>query len=531
MTTSKEVLKNLKGYFRSAVGVTVLVSDEEPRIVSMARQAGQDCSYVPLEWDARRGLYDQAGRPVGPGASATDIPVLLDYIQSVRQRYIFILKDFMPWVSQDPFVRRGLRNLAIALPNVQNTNESRRIVLTQTSEEVHPDLRDHVVVVPVPLPDRTDMAAVFDTAVSSLPEADREPARQDRELAVLSAVGLTAERAKNVFARSLVENRKRILPAAVARDKKDFLKAMGLEWWDANPRGLDAVGGNQLLKNWCIDRIEDFSDEARSYGIPMPKGMFLAGVPGAGKSLLAKCIATTFGFPLVKFDIDSTQSKFVGESQNNLRRTLAMLKSFGPLVLWIDELEKAFAGSAPGAAADGGVAANALGQFLTFMQEKKEPIFVVATANDVRSLPPELLRKGRFDELFFLDLPRPSERIEILRVTLETLPASRYALEELDLRSVASKCVDYTGSEVAAVVDLANRLAWKAKRKISTEDLLLVTEDVVPTSKTSAEKINNVRQWAQGRARPASAPEVEEMYTVRSLDFEDDGSDSPRSSN
>jgi SpoVK/Ycf46/Vps4 family AAA+-type ATPase len=351
-----------------------------------------------------------------------------------------------------------------------------------------------------------------------IPEDKRAAALPDREGAIDAALGLSAEEAANCFARSLVATKGRIDPALVSGEKKRTIaRERVLTWYDPDPRGLDAVGGLDVLKSWLVQRRLAFSPEARAYGLPSPKGCLVVGVPGSGKSLTAKAIATAFGMPLLRLDLGGLKSKYVGESEQNIRKALAVAEALGKCVVWIDEIEKALAGST-GPQGDGGVASDALGAMLSWMQERSGSVFVIATANDVSALPPELLRKGRFDEIWAVDLPTQRERMEILTVTLR-----QHGREKgVDVTRVARECAGFTGAEIAAIVPDAMFVAFAdGARAITTDDLSAVACNVVPLAKTAAEKIETLRAWVKaGRARPASTPETEERGQGRALDLD-----------
>ena len=242
----------------------------------------------------------------------------------------------------------------------------------------------------------------------------------------------------------------------------------------------------------------------------------LAGVPGCGKSLVSKAIATSWGVPLLRVDLGALKSKFVGESEGNLRKAFRVIEAIGRCVVWFDEIEKALSGATQGAA-DGGVSSDALGSILSWMQERQGDAFVIATANDVSGLPPELLRKGRFDEVWFVDLPNEAERAAVLAAALRSF--GRAPAESLT--PVAQACEGFTGSEVAALVPDALYAAFAdGQRPISNEDLLRAAGTVVPLSKTASEKITALRDWAKGRARLATAPiAAAASDTTRQLDL------------
>ena len=279
-----------------------------------------------------------------------------------------------------------------------------------------------------------------------------------------------------------------------------------MEWYDPLPGGLDAVGGLDVLKAWLVTRRGAYSASARAYGLPAPRGAMLVGVPGCGKSLTAKAVATAWGVPLLRLDLGALKSKFVGESEGNLRRALSVVEAIGRCVVWIDEIEKALAGATQGAA-DGGVSSDALGTVLSWMQERAGQAFVLATANDVSALPPELLRKGRFDELWFVDLPTHAEREQIIIAALKA--HGRPAFDGPWNYDIATATAGFTGSEIAALVPDALYAAFAdGARPLEVQDVLDATKGVVPLSKTAAEKIEKLRAWAVGRARAATSPET-----------------------
>lgn len=341
-----------------------------------------------------------------------------------------------------------------------------------------------------------------------------------RDQAIDAAVGLTAEEVQSCYAKSLVQTRK-IEPATVASEKKRVIaRERVLEWYDPIPGGLDAVGGLDLLKTWLTQRRSAFSVAARKYGVPPPKGVLLVGVPGCGKSLTAKAVSTAWSVPLLRCDLNGLKGKFVGESEANLRRALRTAEAVSPCVLWLDEIEKALQGATSGSA-DGGVSADALGTILSWMQERQGQVFVVATANDVSSLPPELLRKGRFDDIFWVDLPSPTERVAILQAALKQYGRT---LPQAALVSVAASTVDFTGAELAALVPDALYAGFAdGQREITAGDLTAAAKATVPMAKTSKEKIEKLRAWANGRARPATSTESTQSTTNaqagRSLDL------------
>lgn len=509
-TRGQEVAADVSALLRARNPLLWIVTREEARVESYLIEAAVAASYVPRTWDVAQGVADAGGRQTGMGA--TDPGEMLTYIQTRAsrsgggaERAVWILRDLPPWLvgALGLNVQRQLRNLARFLPGVARESAQAIIIITPTAE-VPPELAGHATVIEWPMPDRAEVAAILDAAIASIPDDTmRAQAAPNgvRDAAIDAAIGLSGEEAAACYARSLVQLR-RIDPATVAKEKKRVIaRERVLEWYDPLPGGLDAVGGLATLKEWLIARSQAYTKQARAYGLPAPRGALLIGIPGCGKSLTAKAIATAWGVPLLRLDLGALKSKYVGESEANLRKAFRVIEAIGRCVVWLDEIEKALAGGTQGSA-DGGVSSDALGGILSWMQERQGESFVIATANDISSLPPELLRKGRFDEIFFVDLPNAEERKSVLTAAL--VAHGRGGLKKIDTEAVAKATPDFTGAELAALVPDALFSAFADQgREITTADLLEAAKHVVPLAKTATEKITALRTWAKDRARSA----------------------------
>jgi SpoVK/Ycf46/Vps4 family AAA+-type ATPase len=273
----------------------------------------------------------------------------------------------------------------------------------------------------------------------------------------------------------------------------------GLLEFIETPLNMKQIGGMNNLKKWLEQRKETFNPTAIEFGLEAPKGIFMLGVQGAGKSLCAKAIATAWHQPLLKLDPGILYNSFIGQSEHNLRRALQQIEMMSPAILWIDEIEKGFA-SAASQSSDGGLSKRLFGTLLTWMQERKAPVFVVATANDIAALPPELLRKGRFDEIFFIDLPKAAVRKEIFRIHLEKRKRDP---EKFDLDKLGKASEGFSGAEIEQVILSALHNAFADKKELSTDRILDALKTSPPLSVTLAEKVEHLRQWAQGRCVPA----------------------------
>lgn len=487
-----------------------IVTREEARAEALLFEAAASAAYFAHTWDVAQGACEIDGDAIQQMSNMQDPGDMLDAIKRRTQegapsRDVWIMRDLPVWLAGAPGARpaRQLRNLARYLPGVAR-DRAQAIIIVTTSATVPDEIAGHATVIEWPMPDRAEIAAILDAAIDSLPDDIRGDAAPNgtRDAAIDAAVGLTGEEAASCYARSLVQMR-RIDPAAVAKEKRRVIaRERVLEWYDPIPGGLDAVGGLDNLKAWLVSRRSAYSAKARAYGLPAPKGCMLVGIPGCGKSLLAKAIATAWGVPLLRLDLGGLKSKFVGESEGNLRKAFRVIESIGRCVVWIDEIEKALAGATEGGS-DGGVSSDALGAILSWMQERQGDAFVIATANNVEALPPELLRKGRFDEVWWVDLPNDQERAAILAAAMRA--AGRTA-DGIDCAAVSRVSETFTGSEIAALVPDALYVAFNDDaREIVTADLIAAAKNVTPLAKTAEQKITKLREWANGRARPATS--------------------------
>jgi SpoVK/Ycf46/Vps4 family AAA+-type ATPase len=313
-------------------------------------------------------------------------------------------------------------------------------------------------------------------------------------------MGLTTIEAENAFALSVVEGNA-IVPTIIAREKAQTVKKGGLLEIIESRESLSDVGGWEVLKEWLLKRKHAFGRRAKEYGLPVPKGLLILGIPGTGKSLTAKATAGVFEIPLLRLDAGRLFASLVGESERNLRFAIQTAEAIAPCVLWLDEIEKGFSGVKSSGATDGGTSGRVFGAFISWMQEKLAPVFVVATANDVSQLPPELLRKGRFDEIFFVDLPTPAERESIWVLQIKKY---RRNPKDFDCVQLARATEGLTGSEIEAVFTEALYHAFDAGSEPTDLVIAQVLTEFVPLSKLMGEQISTLRLWAKARARPAT---------------------------
>jgi ATP-dependent 26S proteasome regulatory subunit len=483
-----------------------VVTQEEARVEPYLFEAAASVQYLARTWDVAQGVCEIDGKltNIGSPDPAATLDTIRDRAKSGGDRGVWILRDMPAWLNgpAGATVLRQMRNLARSLPNAPLDSAQAMIVISP-SGDIPPELAGQTTVIEWPLPDRSEIGELLDAAEATSDKIEKSK-NGNREAVIDAAIGLSGEEAYACFARSLVQQ-KRVVPAIVAAEKKRVVaREKVLEWFDPLKGGLDAVGGLEALKQWLRSRVKAYDPRARAYGLPAPRGIVLVGMSGCGKSMTAKAIATAFGVPLLRLDLGSLKSEFVGKSEATLRKALRVIEAIGRCVVWIDEIEKALEGAVSGSA-DGGVSADQLGTVLNWMQERAGDAFVVCTANDVSKLPPELLRKGRFDDLFFVDLPNTTERQAVLASALRTHSREK---AKIDVEAVALECKEFTGAEIAALVPDALYVAFgDGEREITTADLITAARSVVPLAQTAKAKVEALRTWGKANARPASLPE------------------------
>lgn len=504
-----------------------IVTREEQRVEKYLFEAAASAGYLARTWDIAAGAAGIDGRQdYAFQGTAGDPDAMLTLIsERANERGVWIMRDLPVWLAPPvgSITLRRLRNLARELPS-KGRESAQAIIIISPTGDVPPELANHTTVIEWPLPGREEIAALLDATIESLPEElQKTAAKWPRDAAIDAAVGLSGEEAQATFARSLVQLRK-IDPALIAAEKQRVIaREKVLEWVEPLPGGLESVGGLENLKTWLKSRASAYSPKARAYGLPAPKGALLVGVPGCGKSLACKAIGTDWGVPILRLDLGALKSKFVGESEGNLRKALRVIEAIGRCVVWVDEIEKALAGST-GEAGDGGVSADALGAILSWMQDRSGEAFVIATANNAEKLPPELLRKGRFDETWWIDLPNVVERAAIVEASLRAHGRNAGELG-IDPIAIADETDTFTGAEIAALVPDALFEAFADDaREVNTDDLLHAAKTVVPLAKSAEEKISKLRDFWSGRARPATAAMgprgvVKATKAVRQLDM------------
>jgi MoxR-like ATPase len=491
---------------RARYPILYILSSEEARVQSLLTAIAQKRQKRIFEWSVTTGLVP-SGTSIQSQkhrASPTKDPLLaLDLVIDQVEPAIFVFKDFHPFLGKANFaVVRKLKEIALQLKNSQKT-----IIIISPVQEIPAELEKEMTLLVHPLPDLMEMSGLLDRIaedVRQFPSVRIELDAAARERLLQAALGLTLGEAENVFARIIVKGEKLCGDhvSEVFTEKQQIIRKSGLLEYHASEESFAQVGGLAVLKDWLQKRALAFSDQARAFGLPAPKGILLLGVQGCGKSLCAKAVASQWQLPLLRFDMGRMFGSFIGSSEENARKAIAVAESVAPAILWVDEIDKAFTGLSSSGSTDGGTTARVFGTFLTWLAEKNSPVFVVATANDISHLPPELLRKGRLDEIFFVDLPDANERAEIFRIHLAR--RSRRP-EQFDLAALASQSESYSGAEIEQAVISGLFEAFSRQAELTTAHVLEALRQAVPLSRTMSEQINGLRAWADGRARNASA--------------------------
>lgn len=455
---------------------------EEDRALRVLERAAEATERSVIVWSLASGI-DGSGR--GAGSLEAGITALMEHDEPA----LLVLLDVHA-VQDDPAAVRRIRDW---LPTLAKRRQS--LVLLGPVVEPPIELARETGHVALPLPRHDEIEALYRRVLDA---ADGAPDPRALESCVRASLGLTAAEAVRVLRKacSVTGGLSEATAGHVAREKRHALRRTpSLTFYDTE-EGLEAVGGLGELKEWLRARRKAFGEEARHFGLPLPRGLLLLGVQGCGKSLSAKSVAVEWQFPLLRLDLASVFSGAQQSPEEAIHEATAVAESIAPAVLWIDEIEKGFS-----ATGNDVHASRVFGSFLTWLSEKTAPVFVVATANEVESLPPELLRRGRFDEMFFVDLPARAERMEILAIHLAQRGREP---THYDLESLADEAERLSGAELEQVVCAALYTAFSENREIGDNDLANAIHDTVPLYDAYEDRIKELRDWARGRARLAS---------------------------
>lgn len=447
-------------------------------------------------WDFIDGY---SGNPNDEGFGARNPLQALELIDKLTPETgaIFVLKDYENFLK-DFSIMRKLKNLSKSLKT-----QPKNIIILSNDTAIPDGLKDIVTVVEFPLPAYNEICGELQRLGKSLNQEIPSPL-----LATLASAcqGLTFERIRRVLSRIIAQAGEinELSASLILEEKKQIIQqSQLLEFCDTN-KSLSDLGGLDNFKKWLKRRADAFSPQAKEYGLPYPKGVLLVGVQGTGKSIAAQVIGHEWGLPLLRLDFGRLFGSLVGQSESRIRRMIQLTESLAPCILWIDEIDKAFSSSQSGG--DNGTTNRVLATFLTWLSEKMSPVFIVATANSIDSIPPELIRKGRFDEVFFLALPNAKEREAIFQVHLERVRPEQ--ISEYPLPLLSKVTTDFSGAEIEQVIVEAMRLGFSENREFETQDIISCIQTLVPLARTKDNEIQKLQEWSEsGNIALASAPQ------------------------
>ncbi|MDY6806738.1 MAG: AAA family ATPase, partial [Cyanobacteriota bacterium] len=470
---------------RARYPIIYIPTREEERveiaIAEAAKERGNRAVYI---WDFVEGYQDN---PNYAGLGKRNPLQALELTDKLPESApaILILRDFHRFL-EDVSISRKLRNLARSLKS-----QPKNIVIIAPQITIPEDLSEILTVLEFPLPDgeqiKTEVERLFVAMGQSVPKSLLDDV-------VRAARGLSIERIRRVLAKAIAthgELQPDDVDLILEEKRQTIRQTQILDFYPAR-ENISDIGGLDNLKDWLLRRGGAFSQRAREYGLPHPRGLLLVGIQGTGKSLTAKAIAHHWHLPLLRLDVGRLFAGLVGESESRTRQTISLAEALAPCVLWIDEIDKAFAGF--DSKGDGGTTSRVFGTFITWLAEKTSPVFVVATANNIQSLPPEILRKGRFDEIFFVGLPNQDERKAIFEVHLSRLRPQN--IKNYDLERLAYETPDFSGAEIEQTLIEAMHIGFSQNRDFTLDDVLEAASQIIPLARTAKEQINFLQEWA-----------------------------------
>jgi SpoVK/Ycf46/Vps4 family AAA+-type ATPase len=477
-----------------------IVTYEEDYALQVVRHAAVENGWDCWMWTVTGGLRDALLENSASVADTEHPAAALYHLCQGRggKRGLFVMLDLAGHLKDE----RTLRTLREAIAKLGGSGCT--LVLIDQHDEVPPVVKATTTRMEISFPDEAELTEIVKRTLREVNEERRIQVnlnKRELDVVVRNLRGLTRRQARQVIIDSVALDRRfdagdinQILAL-----KRQALGTVGLLDFVEAPTSIDEIGGLRRMKQWLASRQDALSDEANDFGIPPPRGVLMLGVQGAGKSLAAKAVATAWKRPLLRMDVGALYDKYIGESERKLRDALRQAEMMSPIVLWIDEIEKAFA-SAAAQSSDGGLSKRMFGALLTWMQEHRAPVFLIATANDIEALPPELLRKGRFDEIFFVDLPNLDARAQIFQIHLKKRKRDP---KQFDVAALAQASEGFSGAEIEQSVISAMHDAFAAKQEMNSGHVLNALKNSPPLSVTMAERVAALREWAQGRCVPA----------------------------
>lgn len=506
----------LQNYLKARYPLILIKSTEEDRLTMDLKLVAKNMKHEIITWSIASGLK---ANNMQAELATMDLKKAIDTCENLAhtgKSYIFVFYDIVPVLSAPPtnsIFQRRLKEFAL---NIRTNAYRCNCILVSSKSEIDSSLQSEITVLDYPLPNRNevfDQVNKFAKEYKDTPNVSIDTSSETISALTNAALGLTYAEIENCLARALVEDKKLDMSdvKSIVNEKKQIIRKSGILEYVENKLSLEDVGGLNVLKRWLDLRGQTFSEDAKKFGLNPPKGVLLVGIPGCGKSLTAKCIASAWNMPLLKLDMGKIFGKYVGDSEANIRSALKTAEAIAPCVLWIDEIEKGMAGGG----SDGGTSSRVFGNILTWLQDKTSPVFTFATANNIRNLPPELLRKGRFDEIFFVDLPDFEERKKILEIHIGKTGRN---LKNFDIDKLAEMSgeenlgenIRLAGAEIESWVKDALMEAYARKTKgddkadLSMSDFETIIKRMVPMAKMRQDDFKELRNWANENAVSAS---------------------------
>ena len=506
----------LKNYLKARYPLILIKSSEEDRLTNDLKKVAKELKHRFITWSIASGLQHD-GQILDE--SSLELKRALDICEALAKKdepVLFVFYDLVPLISgqgASPVYQRRIKEFAL---NIRTKGYRCNCIIVSYSADINSSIETEITMLDYPLPTRKDVEKQIKEFVMQYQgEKGIKIDTSDKTLEALTnaALGLTSSEIENCLSRALVADKSLDIEDVknIVNEKKQIIRKSGILEYVENKLSLDEVGGLGVLKRWLELRGHSFSKEAKDFGLNPPKGVLLVGIPGCGKSLTAKCIASAWSMPLLKLDMGKIFGKYVGDSEANIRQALKTAEAIAPCVLWIDEIEKGLAGGG-----DSGTSSRVFGNLLSWMQDKISPVFIFATANNIRNLPPELLRKGRFDEIFFVDLPDDEERKKILEIHINKTGRNSkdFNLDELVKLSGESNFGDeirLAGAELEAWVKdslleaYSRKVSGDKESDLSMKDFEDTIKRFVPMAKMRQEDFKELREWANENAVSASA--------------------------
>lgn len=524
---------NITNYLKAGFPALYILTPEESRAEMCIHTTASELKRKIIYWSVTTGTFEIAhnGKKSKLNEELTNPVEALDYIMKTGQEsakgdesILFVCRDIHPYLEQ-PRIRRQIRDIVREFKQLQQC-----LIMVSPVCKIPEDINRDITVIEFVLPTRADLTTCWNVLYTPY-KAKLKISEEEQDAIISAAMGLTSTEAEAAFAKAMVDNinnkdeKKPTISRLVLREKSLAVRKTGLLEYLEATENLNDIGGLDNLKTFLTERSKSFTKKAREFGLPPPRGIVLLGLPGCGKSLSAKVASNILNIPLIKLDIGKCMGGIVGQSEANIRAATQFIDGVGSCVVWLDEMEKAFAGTGGSGNLDSGVTLRVFGHFLTWMQEKTTPSFVIATVNKIDNIlanNPELLRKGRFDELFYVGLPSGQERKHIFEIHIKDFRKGKTAAElGIDTVALAKKSEGFSGAEIKECVISSLNRAFHKDSELTTDFLMSSVLSTNPLSKSAETQLANMKKWAESNAIPASIPEEKSGNSgfSRKMDF------------